>query len=397
MKRSSIEVNYYGILMITALLLVVGLFMVLSASSAQAYRVQHNIYYFFNKQLVGALIGLFLLFLSSRIDYRIWRPASFVLLIFSIGLLLLVFVPGFGREGGGALRWVNLGFISFQPSEFAKLALILFGAEILARRRARNDMKRYLPVGIAALLICGIVYLQRDLGTAVIISVIFLGLLFAGGVRMRYLVSTSLIILLLISGVLLASAFSGRESYRLRRLQTFFNPEGDPRGSGYQIRQSLYAFGSGGIFGKGFGKSRQKFFYLPAASTDFIFAVLGEETGLLGTFLVTLLYFFFGYFGLRVAIGARDFFGRVVAAGICTWVVVQAFINMAAVTHTLPVTGVPLPLISYGGSSLIFTLWGIGILLSIARREREVKVESSGNWRGDRWSRLSCPLRVKQS
>lgn len=389
MRKNSVEVNYYGLLIITLLLLLVGLFMILSASAAWAYRAQHDLYYFFKKQLLGVLIGLLLLGFSIRLNYRIWRSASIFLLVVSIGLLLLIFVPGFGREAGGAMRWLNLGPISFQPSEFSKLALILFAADVLVRQRARKDLMKYLPIAIAALLISGIVYFQHDLGTAIIISAIFLGLLFVGGLEIKYCVSLVLIL------AMLATVFVISVGYRRERLETFFNPENDPGGAGYQIRQSLIAFGNGGIFGKGFGKSRQKFFYLPAAYTDFIFAVLGEEMGLVGTCLVALLYFLFGYFSLRTAIRANDFFGRTVAAGICIWVAIQAFINMAAVTHTIPVTGVPLPLISYGGSSLIFTLWGIGILLSIARAERGSKVASAYNWRRDRRPRLSRSLRAE--
>lgn len=390
MRNNSFEINnYYGLLIITLVLLLIGLFMILSASAAWGYQNQRDLYYFFKRQLVGALIGFFLLAFSARLNYRIWQSASVVLLILSIGLLLLVFVPGFGYEVNGAKRWLNLGFISFQPSEFSKLALILFAANVLSRQRARRDLNKYLPILVATILIGGIVCLQRDLGTAIIIGTIFLVLLFVGGLEIRYCVS------LLVIMAVIATIFAVGVEYRRDRLATFFNPNNDPEGAGYQIRQSLIAFGSGGIFGKGLGKSRQKFFYLPAAYTDFIFAVLGEEMGLIGTSLVTLFYFFFGYFGLRTAIGANDFFGRITAAGICIWVAVQAFINMAAVTHTIPVTGVPLPLISYGGSSLIFTLWGIGILLSIAKGERGVNVASAYSWRWDRRTRLSRSLRAE--
>ncbi len=389
MRKNSFEINYYGLFLITLVLLLIGLFMILSASAAWGYQNQHDLYYFFKRQLIGVLIGFLLLAFSTRLNYRIWQSGSVVLLILSIGLLLLVFVPGFGYEVNGAKRWLDLGFISFQPSEFSKLALILFAANVLTRQRARRDLNKYLPIFIATVLIGGIVCLQRDLGTAIIISAIFLVLLFVGGLEIRHCVS------LLVIMVVIATIFAIGVEYRRARLATFFNPDNDPGGAGYQIRQSLIAFGNGGIFGKGLGKSRQKFFYLPAAYTDFIFAVLGEEMGLIGTSLVALLYFFFGYFGLRTAIGANDFFGRITAAGICIWVTVQAFINMAAVTHTIPVTGVPLPLISYGGSSLIFTLWGIGILLSIAKGERGLNIASAYNWRRDRRTRLSRSLRAE--
>lgn len=389
MRKNSFEVNYYVLFLITLVLLLVGLFMILSASAAWGYQSQRDLYYFFKRQLIGVLIGLLLLAFSTRLNYRIWQSASLVLLILSIALLLLTFVPGFGYEVNGAKRWLSFGSISFQPSEFSKLALILFAADVLTRQRARRDLKKYLPIFIATILIAGIVCLQRDLGTAIIISAIFLVLLFVGGLEIRHCVFLLLIM------VLIATIFAVGAEYRRARLVTFFNPDNDPGGAGYQIRQSIIAFGNGGIFGKGLGKSRQKFFYLPAAYTDFIFAVLGEEMGLIGTSLVALFYFFFGYFGLRTAIRASDFFGRVVAAGICIWVAVQAFINMAAVTHTIPVTGVPLPLLSYGGSSLVFTLWGIGILLSIAKGERGVKVASAYNWRRNWRTRLSRSMRAE--
>ncbi len=389
MKRSSFEINYHGLFLITLILLLVGLFMILSASAAWGYRAHHDLYYYFKKQLAGVLIGFLLLILSARLNYRIWQPLSGILLVVSVVLLLLVFVPGLGREVNGAIRWLDIGLFSFQPSEFSKLALILFAANLLTSQRARRDFKKYYPIILAAALIGGIVCFQQDLGTAIIISAILLGVLFVGGLEIRHCLS--LVVIMSLLAVLLVIG----ANYRLARLATFFNPEREPEGAGYQIRQSLLAFGNGGILGKGFGKSRQKFFYLPAAYTDFIFAVLGEELGFIGTFLVTLLYFFFGYFGLRTAVRSNDFFGRVVAAGICFWVTIQAFINMAAVTHTIPVTGVPLPLISYGGSSLIFTLWGIGILLSVARGERRLKVESAYNWRRDGRPRLSRSLRVQ--
>lgn len=389
MRKNSFEINFYGLFLITLVLLLIGLFMILSASAAWAYRSQHDLYYYFKKQLFGVLIGLALMFFSARFNYKFWYSTSPFLLVISVCLLLLVFVPGYGRVSGGAMRWLNLGFFSFQPSEFSKLALILFTASVLTRWRARTDLKKYYPILIAGILISGIVCLQHDLGTAIIISGILLGLLFVGGLEIRHCISLVLIL------AILASVFALSEDYRRARLTTFFSPDSDPEGAGYQIRQSLIAFGNGGIIGQGLGKSRLKFFYLPAAYTDFIFAVLGEEMGLIGTCLVALLYFLFGYFGLRTAIRASSFFGRLAAVGICIWVTGQAFINMAAVTHTIPVTGVPLPLISYGGSSLIFTLWGIGILLSVAREERRLKIASTCDWRRDRRPRLSRHMRAQ--
>lgn len=344
-------------------LLAIGIVMVFSASSIKADQQFNDAYYFLKRQLLWALIGIPAMLVAMNIDYwhlQKWaKPILFATLI----LLVLVLVPGIGRVVNGARRWIGVGPIGFNPSEVTKVSLTIFLASFLSRRGAR--MREFIGGLIPPLLLMGIVCLlilgQPDLGTAVAIAGTVMVMLFAGGARIPHLIS------LVLAGIpLLAVAIFG-EDYRRRRFLAFLNPWADPLGSGYHIIQSLYALGSGGLFGLGLGRSRQKFMYLPEQHTDFIFAILGEEMGFIGAVTVIFLFFLFAWRGYKVAITAPDNFGSLLAVGITTMVTLQAMINIGVVTSTLPITGIPLPFVSFGGSSLVFSLVGVGILLNVSK------------------------------
>ncbi len=364
------DISYYGVWLVTLMLLGIGLLMILSSSSAVAYSWTGDIYFFFKRQLIGAVLGLIVLYALSKIDYLWWKRFSYPVMFLSQILLLLVLIPGLGKTAGGATRWLGLGPFQFQPSEFAKIALLIFGAHVISERRPGRGLWRFSPLLIAAFTTCLLVVLQRDLGTAVVICALTFCLLFIGGLEVKYCVS------LVAMGVFGVAVLSLSEGYRRERIIAFLDPWKHAKHAGYQIVQALYAFGSGGIFGVGLGQSRQKYFYLPAAHTDFIFAIIGEELGLIGTAFVLLLFLAMAYFILRISLRARDFYGKILASGIGFWIIGQALTNMAVVTKTIPVTGLPLPLISFGGSSLVFTLAAIGIILNIAGTGRRVEASS---------------------
>jgi cell division protein FtsW len=387
MKKNKRDISYPGIWLVSLALLGLGLLMILSSSSAVAYSKTGDIYFFFKRQLVGAFLGLFALYIFSRIDYLWWKRLS--LLIILLSQVLLVFVLFFGKTAGGAQRWLGFGPFQFQPSEFAKLAILIFGAQVIAERRTGRGLGRFFPLLFFTASTALLVILQKDLGTAFVISVLSFCLLFIGGLEIKYCFSLAT---LGISAVFLLSYV---EKYRWQRIEAFWNPWKYAKHAGYQIVQALYAFGTGGIFGVGLGQSRQKYFYLPAAHTDFIFAIIGEELGLIGTALVLLLFLALAYFVLRVSLRARDFYGKILSSGIGIWIIGQALLNMAVVTKTIPVTGLPLPLISYGGSSLVFTLAAIGILLNISQSGR--RSEARSYWGRHSGSRISRSFRSFRS
>ena len=354
------------LLVAAAMLLAGGLIMILSASWVAAYTNYGSSYWFFTRQLLWAAGGVIAMFIAARIDYRRFRVIGYGLLAISIVGLVLVLHPAFGERVSGSTRWLVFGPFRFQPSELAKLALALVGADICVRKRHRLVTMKdvMLPYGVIALVVGGLVMLQPDLGTTLIIAGIVFATLFIAGVRLPVLG------LLGLGGTAATVALSISEPYRRARLFSFLNPFADPLNTGYQAVQARIAMGSGGLFGLGLGASRQKWMYIPNAHTDFIFAIIGEEIGLLGAFAVIGLFALVAYAGIRTARRAPDAFGRVVAGAITAWVIGQAVVNMGAVTGLLPITGVPLPLVSFGGSSLLITLLAIGILLNIARNEQ---------------------------
>lgn len=357
--------SYYLVLSVTGLLTALGLVMVLSASSVVAYATSGSPWGFFAKQALWIGIGLPLMWWASRMSLKRFRSLAYPALIVTIVGLLMVLVPGLGVSANGATRWVGVGPFTLQPSEIAKLALVLWGADLLVRKRRMLTEWRHLLVPLLpmATLICLLIMMQPDLGTAMVTFSVVLALLWVVGAPGRLFGSV------LGAVTLIATLLAVLEPYRLERLTSFADPFADAQNTGYQAVQGLFALSSGGWWGLGLGASREKWSYLPHAHTDFILAIIGEELGLLGTLLVVVLFGVLAYAGIRVAQRCADPFGRLVAAGITTWITAQALINMGAVVGLLPITGIPLPLISFGGSSLVPTLFAIGILLALAKNE----------------------------
>lgn len=363
---------YYYILACTITLLAIGLIMILSSSSIWAYNQYNDMFYYLKRQIVYALFGLFFMFILSRVNYHKLKDTALLWLGGSIFLLAIVLLPGIGRLAGGATRWIELGPITIQPSEVVKLAVIIYLATALSRKKFNINDLNHIGVHILLLLvIIGLVFIQPDLGTAFVITIIVFIIFFLAGMDLKIL-GTSF---MLGSISLLIAIMS--EDYRRERLLSFLNPWKDPQDSGFHIIQSWLALGTGGITGVGLGYSRQKFLYLPAAHTDFIFSIIGEETGLIGTLLITALFLLLIYFGLMVTFRSNDLFGQLLAGGITSLIALQTFINIGGVVGILPITGIPLPLISFGGTSLLLTLCEIGILLNISlnlREERRIRV-----------------------
>ena len=348
---------------VTALLIVMGLMMVLSASSVEALRSYGGAWVFFQKQAAWVAVGTAAMVVTALWDYRRWALLAWPLVVASLVLLLAVHIPGVGINVSGSTRWLGFGFFTFQPSEMAKFALLVFVADLLARRGDRMHESRLTlrPVVVVGGVLGGLVLLQPDMGTAMLLVLIVLVELFVAGLpllRMAAVVVTSTI------GALFLAMGA---SYRRGRVAGFLDPWGDVSNTGYHVAQSLVALGTGHLAGVGLGASRAKWGFLPNAHTDFIFAIVGEELGLIGTLLVLGLFGAFAILGIRAAMRAPDRFGMLMATGITAWVVGQALVNMGAVTGMLPVTGVPLPFLSFGGTSLVVSMASVGILLNIAR------------------------------
>jgi len=366
MKNKSPDFYLFAIVII---LLSIGICMVFSSSFITADKWYGDSYYFLKKQIIYAIISLLVLIISMNINYQYYKKISIPFLILSILLLVLVFVPGIGRSAGGAIRWIKLGFFSFQPSEIAKFALILYMAEFMARKDVK-DLKTFAKGILPSLIIIGTIFIlilmEPDFSTALIIIGISFVMLFIGGTRIIQLFA------LAASAVPVGMLILLREEYRIKRLLAFLDPWKDPLDSGFHVIQSLLALGSGGIFGIGLAESRQKFFYLPDQHTDFIFSIIGEELGLIGTISVIVLFALLLWRGYRIAVHSIDDFGCLLAAGITFVIVFQSMINIGVVTKMLPTTGITLPFISSGGTSLIVNMFCIGVLLNISRfRSRE--------------------------
>lgn len=344
-------------------LLSFGVIMVYSSSAVSAYVNFNDSYYFFKRQIIWVTLGIIAMLFTLNIDYHVWRKLAAPILIVTIVLLVLVLIPGLGKVVNGARRWLGFGSLYLQPSEIAKLSMVLFSSASLARHQEKitSFVKGLVPQLLILLLVFGLILKEPDLGTALAIGGTIFVLLFTAGAKLSHLSSLGFVGVI---GIVAAIIF---EPYRLKRLLAFSNPWADPLDTGYHIIQSLYALGSGGLFGVGLGRSREKFLYLPEPHTDFIFAILGEELGFIGTITVILLFFLFAWRGFKVSISAPDIYGSILAAGLTTMIVMQALMNIAVVTASMPVTGIPLPFISFGGSALIFTLAGVGILLNISR------------------------------
>ena len=360
---------YYLLLGSSMLLLVLGLVMVLSSSTVESYGAHRSVFTLFTRQVIFAVAGLVAMVVLARMPVPVLRRLILPFLAFSVLLLFLSFVPGIGVSVHGQRNWINfIGPFRLQPSEFAKLALVLWAADLFARREALLDHWRVLlwPFLPVAGLILGLVVLQGDLGTAIILAIIVAGLLFVAGAPMR------IFVLLGAVGVAGIAALSLTAGYRVRRFTAWLHPEGDLDGAGWQLIQGKYALGTGGWWGVGLGGSREKWGALPEAHTDFIFPVIGEELGLLGALTVIGLFAAITVFTLRMAIRTTDLYVRVACVGIVAWLIGQAMVNLGAVLQLMPITGVPLPFVSYGGSSLLPSLMAIGVLLAFAKHEARV-------------------------
>jgi cell division protein FtsW len=349
----------------TFALIVFGLVMISSAGVAISQNRFDDGYYFFKHQLFyGVLPGLFFMFIAQKINYQFWKKIALPLFLLNLVFLVLVFIPGLGLKFQGASRWIKLGPFSFQPTEMMKLSIILYlAAWFESKREQSSDFFEGLVPFLAILGVVGFLIIkQPDMGTLGVIVVISMAIYFLSGAKPRHLLGMFGL------GVAAFLALVRFESYRMNRLLVFLHPELDPRGVGYQINQALLAIGSGGLFGLGLGHSRQKFNYLPEPVGDSIFAIICEEIGLIGAMALIFLFIIFAMRGLKIVKYAPDTFGKLVAIGITSWIIFQALINIAAITGLIPLTGITLPFISYGGTSLIFSMIGVGILLNISKK-----------------------------
>jgi cell division protein FtsW len=353
------------ILFTAAILLVcVSVVMVYSASAALAFDRYGQAYMFLTRQAMWTALGFVALAVALRIDYRTYRNESFIWSLTGGVCLLLVLVL-FSAPVNGARRWFNFGGLGIQPSEFAKIAAVLFTAMMLDRRMHRIDELSYslLPIGIVVGAMSGLILLEPDLGTAASLVMVVAAMVFAAGLHYRYLVGTALVAAPMLYFLIASSP------YRLRRLLAFLNPEADPLGDGFQVTQSLIAVGTGGVFGRGLMGGVQKLFFLPEPHTDFIYAVIGEELGLIGATTVLACFCVIAWRGARIATRAHDAFGSFLALGLTAMIAVQAMVNISVVLGLMPTKGIPLPLVSSGGSSLLISLLGVGVLLNVSQHD----------------------------
>ncbi len=367
-KNSKKQIDF--ILLVDVLLMIaVGIVMVMSASSPTSLSETGNSYKYLKTQAFSAVVGLGLMFFVSCIPYKMYK--SFYKIIYISVIILLLSVAVVGKSVSGATRWIDLGFISFQPSEVAKIGLIIFYASLLTKNK--NKMGELIGGFIVPFLplipVIGILIgIQNHLSATILIVMIVSVMMLMAGSKLKYFLSFGLAGAGGLGGLLMLRAkLTGAGSFRLQRLITFMNPFADKQGSGWQIIQSLYAIGSGGLFGVGLGKSTQKYLYLPEAHNDFIFSIIAEELGFIGCVVVIAMFAVFIWRGIIIAMKSPDMFSSLIAAGITTMVGLQAIINIAVVTSSMPNTGMPLPFFSYGGTSLLILLASVGILLNISR------------------------------
>jgi cell division protein FtsW len=384
-----------AVTLVTFLLVVYGLVMAYSASAAEAYFQYDSSFYLVKRQLLWVLLGVGAMWVLSRVDYAWWRRAAVPLAGLVLLGLIAVLVPGIGTTINGARRWIFVGGQGLQPSEFAKLAAVVLVATLIVRRPREIEsplgFMRVVGIGIGPAAV--LIMLEPDLGTTLVLVVAVAAVLVAAGTRLRYLFALVAAGCALVLGLILV------EPYRLERLVTFFDPWKDPQGSGFQATQSLISIASGRIFGVGLGNSVQKFGFLPEQGTDMITGIIGEELGLVGLVILLALYVTLAWACFRIALNCKELFGKLLATGITAIVIGQACINVGAALGVLPLTGVPLPLVSLGGTSLVVVLAGLGILLNIATNRRSYIVVSAqrsdraGRGRGDRRSSAASSRR----
>ncbi|WFA09631.1 putative lipid II flippase FtsW [Tissierella sp. Yu-01] len=363
-KRKSAD---FILLIATISLVFVGIVMVFSSSWPEAMVEFNDGYHFLKKQLTSATLGFIALLFTMNIDYRLFKKFAVPIYVLSLLSGLLLFTP-LGVELKGATRWINLGFTTFMPSDAIKVGSIIFFASFLANKKDKVGtlVQGTIPALIYIGLSCGLIFLQPDLGTTVTLAATLMAMFFVAGMKISHL---SAMIIGAAAFLFYAIAGEGNE-YRMSRWTTFLDPFADKLGDGWQVVQSLYALGSGGLFGLGLGKSRQKFFYIPEAYNDFIFSIIGEELGLFGTLLVLFLFLILIWRGVIIALKTDDLFGCYLASGITALITIQSLINIAVVTSSIPTTGITLPFISYGGTSLLFYMASVGILLNISRHAK---------------------------
>ncbi|MBA2281612.1 MAG: putative lipid II flippase FtsW [Acidimicrobiia bacterium] len=357
---------YVLLFAVLAVLVLIGLVMVVSSSSVVGLHDEGSSWHYFSRQLIGVVGGSILFLLTVRVDYRRWRKLALPLYLATVGLLVAVLVPGVGVNVNGSSRWVDLGFMQLQPSEFAKLGTLLIVADLLARRQAWvGDPKRALQPALLWLgLVAALLMIQPNLGTTLVLGIVIFAVLFTAGAPGASLARWGG------AGAVAALIATLGTPYRRARFLSFLDPWADPAAAGYQNIQAQVSLGSGGWLGVGLGESRAKWGFLPEAHTDFIFAIIGEELGLVGALTIVALFAALGYLGVRAAAQAPDAFGRLLAIGITTWFCVQAFVNVGAVVGILPITGVPLPFISFGSSAMLANMAAAGMLCNVCRSSR---------------------------
>jgi cell division protein FtsW len=362
-RAAAIGGSFWLLVILVSILCLIGVVMVLSASSIVSLHQFGSPWHFFGRQLMWLAIGSVGFALALRVDHRRWRRVAPASMYLTIGLLFAVLVPGVGVRTSGASRWLGTASVQLQPSELAKLTLVLFAADILDRRAARRDWRyQMVPVIAVLVLLVLLVMAQPDMGTTMVLACIAVAMLFTAGIPLKPLGG------LLAGGAVTAIFFAIAAPYRWRRMTSFVNPFKDPSNTGYQSVQALLALSHGHVLGEGLGASIASYGYLPNAQTDFIFAVIGEETGLLGGLVLSGLFLVLALVGTRITCRAPSRYAALVAAGITAWLVGQAVINIGAVVGLLPVTGVPLPFVSFGGSSLVIAMFGVGMLANIAKQ-----------------------------
>lgn len=356
------------LLLVILALSVFGLMMVGSASTVIADQLRGDPFFYFKHQLFyGGSVGLIMFLVGFFVPYRKWKVLALPGLVVAIILLVLVFIPGLQVISGGSARWIGLGPITLQPSEITKLAFILYLAALLERKKedVRDFKQTVIPVLIVLGIISVLIVMQPDVGTLFTIAAVGMTMIYAAGFRLRHLG------LLVLGAVAFFSVLISTASYRLQRLFVYLHPELDPQGIGYQINQAMLGIGTGGLWGLGFGRSRQKYHYLPEPAGDSIFAITAEELGFVRLSLFIAAFMIIVYKGYSIAGKAPDVFGRLLAVGITSWIVTQAFVNMGSVMAITPLTGIPLPFVSYGGSALAVLLFAAGVLLNISKYTEE--------------------------
>lgn len=363
------------ILFITVLIMLAfGVIMVLSASSPSALSESGDSYSYVKTQAVSAILGIVLMLFISKIDYKIYAKFSRIAYWFSFAILLVVLIPGIGKSSGGATRWIDLKFTTFQPSEIVKIALIIYYAAYLTANKDKLGKfgEGFIkPLFMLVPIVAVLIFVQSHLSVTVVIILVTSVMMLIAGTKLRYFLTCGVAGAAGgLGGLYLIAKITGEGLYRLKRITAFMDPWADAKRTGWQIIQSLYAIGSGGLFGVGLGNSTQKYLYLPEPHNDFIFAVLAEELGFVGCVAVIILFAIFIWRGILIAMKAKDMFGSLVAVGITSLIGIQAIINIAVVTSSMPNTGMPLPFFSYGGTALLILLCAVGILLNISRNTR---------------------------